>query len=84
MWRYDEGTAQYKGLGHSGVINCVRISPDQQTIVSVGELRPEHSSHLANEPGAAGRVALAHRWQWWAHAEWNGHAMLVQDRRVQS
>jgi len=36
VWRYDEGTAQYKGLGHSGVINCVRISPDQQTIVSVG------------------------------------------------
>ena len=40
VWRYDEGTAQYKGLGHSGVINCVRISPDQQTVVSVGELRP--------------------------------------------
>ena len=36
LWDYDEGINYYHGVGHSGVITCVAISPDQKTIVSVG------------------------------------------------
>jgi WD40 repeat protein len=36
VWSYDDGIANYKGIGHSGAINRVKISPDQQTIISVG------------------------------------------------
>jgi len=33
---YDDGAVTHVGIGHSGNIQAVRISPDQQTIVSVG------------------------------------------------
>lgn len=36
LWDYDEGTCKYIGVGHSGLINAVAISPDQSFIVSVG------------------------------------------------
>ena len=36
VWSYDDGIAALKGVGHSGAINRVKISPDQQTIISVG------------------------------------------------
>jgi len=36
LWDYDEGTCKYIGLGHSGLINAVAISPDQTFMVSVG------------------------------------------------
>jgi WD40 repeat protein len=37
MWDYDEGLCKYMGVGHSGLINAVAISPDQTFIVSVGQ-----------------------------------------------
>jgi len=37
LWDYDEGTAKFVGIGHSGTINAVAISPDQSFIVSVGQ-----------------------------------------------
>jgi len=36
LWDYDEGVCKYIGIGHSGSINSVAISPDQRSIVSVG------------------------------------------------
>jgi WD40 repeat protein len=36
IWHYDNGIAVGKGHGHSGNIKMVKISPDQQSIVSVG------------------------------------------------
>jgi cilia- and flagella-associated protein 52 len=36
LWDYDEGISYYAGLGHSGNITRIAISPDQRTIVSVG------------------------------------------------
>lgn len=36
IWGYDEGFNYCQGVGHSGEITKVKISPDQQTIVSVG------------------------------------------------
>eukprot|EP01038_Epipyxis_sp_PR26KG_P007264 gene7264-9903_t len=36
LWHYDDGLPVVVGLGHSGAINAVRLSPDQKTIVSVG------------------------------------------------
>jgi len=36
VWDYDEGSKHYEGVGHSGVVNTVRISPDEKTIISVG------------------------------------------------
>eukprot|EP00397_Hematodinium_sp_SG-2012_P022531 GEMP01023353.1.p1 GENE.GEMP01023353.1~~GEMP01023353.1.p1 ORF type:complete len:619 (+),score=97.39 GEMP01023353.1:168-2024(+) len=36
LWDYDEGLCKYFGVGHSGTINSVAISPDQTFIVSVG------------------------------------------------
>jgi WD40 repeat protein len=36
IYNYDEGMCYYEGEGHSGSINKVKISPDQQTIISVG------------------------------------------------
>mmetsp|Transcript_43167 Transcript_43167/g.134230 ORF Transcript_43167/g.134230 Transcript_43167/m.134230 type:complete len:350 (+) Transcript_43167:874-1923(+) len=36
LWDYDEGVCKYIGVGHSGSITCVAISPDQQFIVSTG------------------------------------------------
>lgn len=37
VWDYDEGSCYRIGAGHSGSVTRLRISPDQQTIVSVGE-----------------------------------------------
>lgn len=36
IWNYDEGVCYYEGEGHSGSITKIRLSPDQKTIVSVG------------------------------------------------
>jgi len=36
VYNYDEGEVTHVGIGHSGNIKAVKISPDQQTIVSVG------------------------------------------------
>lgn len=35
VWRYDEGDVTHVGVGHSGEITGVKISPDGQHIVSV-------------------------------------------------
>ena len=35
MWRYDEGDVTHMGVGHSGEITAVKISPDGKSIVSV-------------------------------------------------
>ena len=37
MWGYDEGYNYYVGVGHSGSIVKCKVSPDHQTIVSVGD-----------------------------------------------
>lgn len=37
LWGYDEGYCYYVGVGHSGSVVKCQISPDQQTIVSVGD-----------------------------------------------
>lgn len=37
VWGYDEGYRYYNGYGHSGEIVQCAISPDQNTIVSVGD-----------------------------------------------
>lgn len=36
LWDYDQGVCKYVGVGHSGSINGVAMSPDQQFIVSAG------------------------------------------------
>ena len=36
VWDYDEGICYYEGIGHSGGISKVAISPDHKFIVSVG------------------------------------------------
>jgi len=36
VYDYDEGEITHRGIGHSGNIKAVKISPDQQTIISVG------------------------------------------------
>jgi len=36
LWNYDEGSKYYEGIGHSGAVNRVRISPDEKRIISVG------------------------------------------------
>ena len=36
VWDYDEGIAYYQGIGHSGDITKISVSPDQRTIVSIG------------------------------------------------
>jgi WD40 repeat protein len=36
IWHYDEGLPMAIGYGHSGSIKAVKISPDEETIVSVG------------------------------------------------
>ena len=35
VWRYDEGEVTHVGVGHSGEVTAVKISPDGKTIVSV-------------------------------------------------
>lgn len=37
VWGYDEGFCYHVGVGHSGEILSTAISPDQQTIVTVGD-----------------------------------------------
>merc|ERR1712093_937378 len=37
LWDYDEGLCKFVGVGHSGTIACCAMSPDQSTIVSVGQ-----------------------------------------------
>jgi WD40 repeat protein len=37
VWGYDEGYCYSQGVGHSGVITQCKISPDQRTIVTVGD-----------------------------------------------
>mmetsp|Transcript_42589 Transcript_42589/g.99981 ORF Transcript_42589/g.99981 Transcript_42589/m.99981 type:complete len:612 (+) Transcript_42589:132-1967(+) len=37
LWHYDEGQTQAIGIGHSGAITKVVVSPDQRNIVSVGD-----------------------------------------------
>lgn len=36
VWSYDEGMCYFGGVGHSGSISKIEISPDQRFIVSVG------------------------------------------------
>ena len=36
LWDYDEGICYYKGIGHSGDISKISVSPDQKTLISVG------------------------------------------------
>lgn len=36
IWDYDEGIQYFQGIGHSGDITQVAISPDQRTLISVG------------------------------------------------
>jgi len=36
IWDYDEGIQYYKGIGHSGAISKIAISPNQQFIVTAG------------------------------------------------
>ena len=36
IWNYDEGVCYYEGEGHSGSITRIKLSPDQKTIISVG------------------------------------------------
>lgn len=36
VWDYDEGISYFQGIGHSGDITKIAVSPDQRTIVSVG------------------------------------------------
>jgi WD40 repeat protein len=36
VWDYDEGICYFNGIGHSGDITKICISPDQRSIVSVG------------------------------------------------
>jgi len=36
LWDYDEGICYYNGVGHSGAVSKVAISPNQQFIVSCG------------------------------------------------
>ncbi len=36
VWGYDEGLCYYEGVGHSGTVTKIIISPNQKWIVSVG------------------------------------------------
>ncbi|RYH31397.1 hypothetical protein EON65_02715 [archaeon] len=36
IWHYDDGLTVAEGMGHSGEVRAVKISPDQKTLVSVG------------------------------------------------
>jgi len=37
LWHYDEGQCQAVGIGHSGTVTKVAVSPDQRNVVSVGD-----------------------------------------------
>lgn len=36
LWDYDEGISYYQGIGHSGIVSKIAISPDQRYIVTGG------------------------------------------------
>jgi WD40 repeat protein len=36
IWDYEQGTCNWIGAGHSNTINRVKIAPNQEFIVSVG------------------------------------------------
>ena len=36
LWKYDEGTVQYEGVGHSGAITKIAVAPDQRHIITCG------------------------------------------------
>jgi len=36
LWGYDEGHCYFVGVGHSGAISQVAVTPDKAKIVSVG------------------------------------------------
>lgn len=36
LWNYDEGSKYYEGIGHSGSVSKVRISPNEMRVISVG------------------------------------------------
>jgi len=36
LWDYDEGISYYQGVGHSGIVSKIAISPDQKYIVTGG------------------------------------------------
>eukprot|EP00607_Mallomonas_marina_P000626 CAMPEP_0182428390 /NCGR_PEP_ID=MMETSP1167-20130531/22758_1 /TAXON_ID=2988 /ORGANISM="Mallomonas Sp, Strain CCMP3275" /LENGTH=534 /DNA_ID=CAMNT_0024611277 /DNA_START=513 /DNA_END=2117 /DNA_ORIENTATION=+ len=38
IWHYDDGVPVAIGMGHSGAVKAVKISPDLKTIVSVGSI----------------------------------------------
>lgn len=37
LWNYDDGVVRAAGVGHSGTVLKAAVSPDERTIVSVGE-----------------------------------------------
>lgn len=63
-WRYDEGDVTHVGVGHSGNITRVKISPDGSCIVSVSadggilKWRYPHSSG-GEEGGEEGEETVA-------------------------
>jgi WD40 repeat protein len=59
VWDYDEGICYYHGIGHSGDITKIQISPDQKTIVSVGTEGAIFMWHMP-EAVLAGKVAQDH------------------------
>jgi len=36
LWDYDEGISYYQGIGHSGAVTKIAISPNQEFIVTAG------------------------------------------------
>lgn len=49
LWDYDEGINYYKGVGHSGDVTKIAISPDQKFIVTAGS---EGAIFIWNTPAA--------------------------------
>jgi len=37
IWGYDEGLCNFVGVGHSGAITKIIFSPDQKSMLSVGD-----------------------------------------------
>jgi len=54
VWRYDEGDLIATGVGHSGAIQKVKVSPDRRIIVSVGA---EGAVFIWSYPGAEAAAA---------------------------
>lgn len=53
IWDYDEGIQYYKGVGHSGAISKIAISPNQQFIVTAGSEGAIFIWHMPNDVRAA-------------------------------